>query len=171
VKHTLLILPLIFTLGCTSSQVANNSNKFEANNQNNFTFGSNVDNIGKVEIRSKEASIDLYFDKLPQEFKFDLCKKSGVYQDLKNVVTSNNGKVTPIYKTEKVNCDSKILVYKGFSGDYLLSYNLNFLSGYRKGNVKKFEKLFPHIRQYLISDRSVLNIENIESKLILKVTL
>lgn len=170
-KNTLLILPLIFTLGCTSNQVTNNSNRFEVNNQNNFTFGSSVDNIGKLEIRSKEASIDLYFDKLPQEYKFDLCKKSGIYQDLKNVVTSNNGKVTPNYKTEKVNCDSKVVVYKGLSGDYLLSYNLNLLSGYRKDNLNKFEKLFPHKSQYLISGMEVLNIEIVDSKPILKVTL
>jgi hypothetical protein len=171
VKHILLILPLVFTLGCASNQVSNNLKQIEVNNQNNFSFGSSIGNIGKVEIRTKEASIDLYFDKLPQEFKFDLCKNSGVYQDWEKVIASKNGKVTPIYKTEKVNCDSKVVIYKSFSGNYVLSYNLNILSGYRKENIHNFEKLLPHTSQYSTNGSGVLNIDNIESKPLLKVIL
>ncbi len=108
---------------------------------------------------TREVTVDI--GALPYSTEFDLCKETGVYQDLKKVTsTSNNSSPIPTYKALKVNCRSWLEIAPIGDGRYFLSYELNFLRGFTVSNLMGFEKLTPQ-RTTLSANNTVHTAEEV----------
>ncbi|MUK32189.1 hypothetical protein GNP44_19190 [Aliivibrio fischeri] len=175
-KKAIVILSILTVSGCTSTQNAKPESGFIHNTETTFQFGSSDNNIGAIQFvldanEEVKSSLIVNFNELPFLTKFDLCEKTGFYDDLKSVTTDSNGELIPLYKEEKVNCTSEVIIQKDNGNDYLVSYNLNFLEGYNKAKVKGYDKLLPATVKRLTERRLVIDKNDNEPEITLKLAI
>ncbi|HFG1873971.1 TPA: hypothetical protein ACGF19_002951 [Vibrio cholerae] len=162
-KKLTIFLPLIFLTGCSTTSDANKAQaeqKFLRNDVTHHEVGDGRNNLGTVHFslfsnESQQSTVKVNFDKLPYRTKFDLCENSGNYKDLKKVNIDKNGDAQPVYESKKVDCNSEVIVTKDSQGNYLVSYNLNFLEGYRVASIKGYDALLPQTSNRLFDNRFV----------------
>ncbi|USD39494.1 hypothetical protein [Ferrimonas sp. SCSIO 43195] len=167
-------LLLISLVGCSSKFDSSNSlngKRFLNNDVTQHEIGQRDNNLGAVHFSlilndASNSTVKVNFDQLPYHSRFDLCEDTGNYDDLSKVVTNNNGDSHPIYERKKVDCNSEVFVTKDSQGNYLISYNLNFLIGYRVVSLKGYDAMLPQTKHRLLERRFVQSnsVQLIDSK-------
>lgn len=148
-KIALSFLSLFIVAGCSSVNTSSSGDTFVKNNQNQLEVGSSSNKIGTVEFKLladnaiTQSTVKINFNELPFKAKFDLCPQTGLYNDLTSVKTNKSGDTQPVYESKKVSCDSEALISKDSKGNFIISYDLNFLDGFNIASVKGIDKLLP----------------------------
>ncbi|KIO35164.1 hypothetical protein [Shewanella sp. cp20] len=141
------LLLLVFIGGCASLDEKKEENNYVKNKEVSHQVGANttggyiVFNI--LRQNDVKRTVRVNIDTLPYLGKFDLCKETGVFQDLKSVTPKKDGSKSPNYKTEKVDCESWVSISPSGNGYYMLSYEVKLLKGFNVTNLGGFDKLWP----------------------------
>lgn len=168
------LLPLLALVGCSSiidPSTASAGKKFVTNQVTRHEIGNSNNNLGAVHFsllsnKALQSTVIVNFQQLPYHSNFDLCQDTGNYNYLKKVITNNNGESFPVYESSKVDCNSEVSITGDAKGNYLVSYSLNFLVGYRVESLKGYDAMLPQTKQRLVDNRFVQHndVELMESK-------
>lgn len=145
----------------------------------NIVIGDVMNSIAEFQYEIKRDKGDgvllkVFIDKFPYSESFDLCSTDGNYKFLTEISVNNDKNAASlIYADKKVNCASSLKISTLKGGEFLYSFDLNFLDGFNIAKVQGFDAMLPKTFKrlrgnsvYLSGVDSILGTKYEKSKLV-----